>query len=289
MINKLKFGRFKLSLLFLIIFSVFNKVYAQANVTEVGDSFYDVLALSFVIMLLVILFGFFMFGTEEKSEEVGAYEKKEKKPLWAKIKYYLNRAEPLEKEDEILLEHDYDGIKELDNRIPPWFQYLFYGTIIFAIYYMFNYEIFKTGESQAEEYMAEVHAAEVQQAQLEKSGALVNAETVTRLTDPADLAEGKDIFKSNCVACHGPEGGGVVGPNLTDDYWIHGGGIKNIYTTISEGVPSKGMVSWKTQLNPKQIQKVASFVMSIHGTNPANPKPPQGTKYEEQGEKEDNK
>ena len=101
------------------------------------------------------------------------------------------------------------------------------------------------------------------------------------LTAPADLSAGKTIFDANCVACHRPDAGGLVGPNLTDDYWIHGGGIKNVFHTISEGVPQKGMITWKTQLNPKQIQEVASYVLSLHGTNPANPKPPQGDKWEE--------
>ena len=116
---------------------------------------------------------------------------------------------------------------------------------------------------------------------MEKTGTFINAENVKLLTSPADLSSGKSIFEANCVACHRKDAGGLVGPNLTDDYWIHGGGIKNIFHTISEGVPQKGMISWKTQLNPKQIQEVASYVISLHGTNPENPNPPQGTIWKE--------
>jgi len=193
-------------------------------------------------------------------------------------------AAPIEKEGEILLEDDYDGIKELDNKVPPWFNYLFYTTIIFAVIYFLNYQVFKTGMSQAQEYQAEMQAAAVQQAELTKKGTVISAENVKLLEDRASLNAGKEVFKANCVPCHGPEGGGVVGPNLTDDYWIHGGGIKNVFHTIKNGVPSKGMPTWMNQLSMKQIQDVASYVISLHGTHPANAKPPQGEKYEANGD-----
>jgi len=119
----------------------------------------------------------------------------------------------------------------------------------------------------------------MQRAELEKSGVLVNEETVTLLTDAGILNEGKDIYTANCVACHGPLGGGLVGPNLTDNYWINGGGIKNIFKTIKFGVPAKGMISWETQLNSKQIQAVASYVVSLNGTNPPAAKQPEGNFY----------
>jgi cytochrome c oxidase cbb3-type subunit III len=198
-----------------------------------------------------------------------------------KIKDKLVGAVPIEKEGDILLEDDYDGIKELDNKVPPWFNLLFLITIIFAIYYLLDYHVFKTGKLQYQEYQEEMQQAEIQKAELIKSGAFVNENTVLRLNDAESLSAGKNIFKTNCVPCHGPDAGGVIGPNLTDDYWIHGGGIKNIFHTITYGVPAKGMISWQTQLNPKQIQEVASYVMSLHGTHPANPKPPQGDKYVE--------
>ena len=262
-----------------------SSLFAQVAVTEhegaLGPGYYKILGIFFFILVLAIIYGFMYFGTEEIIEEEKAVEEPAKASLWAKIRQAMTKAAPLDKEDEILLEDDYDGIKELDNRIPPWFNYLFYGTAIFAVYYMFNYEVFSAGKSQVDEYEAEVQTYSIQKAQLEASGAFVTEENVTRLTDQNDLLSGQDIYKSNCVPCHGPDAGGVVGPNLTDKYWIHGGGIKNVFKTIKYGVPAKGMVSWQTQLNPKQMQEVASYVLSLQGTQPANPKEPQGTIWDE--------
>jgi cytochrome c oxidase cbb3-type subunit 3 len=255
-------------------------VFAQqpAPVTEdvMGPTYFKILGILFFALILAIIFAFLYFGTEEIKEEEKAVEAHLKPSLWARIRQAMTKAAPLDKEDEIIMEDDYDGIKELDNRVPPWFNYLFYTTIIFAVYYLLNYEVFSSGKSQADEYAAEMQAASVQRAQLEATGVFITEANVTRLTDQTDLEAGKDIFK-NCVPCHGPDAGGVVGPNLTDKYWIHGGGIKNVFTTIKYGVPAKGMVSWQAQLKPKQIQQVASYVLSLQGSKPANPKEPQGT------------
>jgi cytochrome c oxidase cbb3-type subunit 3 len=141
---------------------------------------------------------------------------------------------------------------------------------------MLNYHVFATGKLSHEEYEQEMSIAAAEKEALIKSGALVNEETVTQLTDAADLQSGKQIFETNCIACHAADGGGIVGPNLTDKYWIHGGGIKNVFKTIKYGVPDKGMISWQSQLNAKQMQDVASFVLSLQGTKPANPKLPEG-------------
>ncbi len=187
----------------------------------------------------------------------------------------------MEKEKDILMEHDFDGIKELDNRIPPWFNYLFYGTIIFGIIYMLDYHVLKTGKLPAQEYKDEMQQAAFQRAELIRSGALVNENTVTRLTDALSLSDGKEIFKTNCVPCHGENGQGIIGPNLTDEYWIHGGGLKNVFKTIKYGVPAKGMLTWEGKLNPREIQETASYVLSLEGTNPPNAKAPQGQKWEE--------
>ncbi len=245
-----------------------------------GPTYYKIIGIVFFILILAIIYAFMFFGTEEIREEEKAVEEPEKASLWARIRQAMTKAAPLDKEDEVLMEDDYDGIRELDNSVPPWFNYLFIATIIFAVYYMFNYEVFSKGKSQVDEYEAEMEAYSIQKAQLEASGAFVTENNVTRLTDQNDLEAGKEIFKSNCVPCHGPDAGGVVGPNLTDKYWIHGGGIKNVFHTIKYGVPAKGMVSWQTQLNPKQMQEVASYVLSLQGTHPANPKEPQGTIWE---------
>jgi len=183
----------------------------------------------------------------------------------------------LSDEKDILIEgHDYDGIQELDNRMPPWLQSLFVATIIIAIAYS-AYYFGGIGDMQLTELDNEIAQAEAEKkAYMEKVGASMDENSVTALSDDAAIGQGKTIFQEKCTACHGQEGGGSVGPNLTDAYWLHGGGIKNLFKVIKYGVPEKGMISWEKQLSPTDIQKVASFVLSIKGTKPANPKEPQG-------------
>ncbi len=182
----------------------------------------------------------------------------------------------IEDEDSILLEHDYDGIHELDNNLPPWWLWGFYITIFFAVIYMWYYLKEDTRNVGNNEYVAEMQVAA---AEAEARGAGVDESTVKLLTSEADLAAGAEIFKTNCVACHLADGGGSVGPNFTDEFWIHGGGIKNVFRTIKVGVPEKGMISWESQLSPTDIQKVASFVLSLEGTTPAIGKAPEGDKW----------
>ncbi|SFW20990.1 cytochrome c oxidase cbb3-type subunit 3 [Sinomicrobium oceani] len=193
----------------------------------------------------------------------------------------LTKTKPLEQEGEILLDHNYDGIRELDNSLPPWWLYGFYLTIIFAALYLVRFEIMD-GPDQEEEYRTEVAQAEEAIARYRETAKdLVDANTVTLLTEADDLEAGKAIFQTNCVACHMADGGGGIGPNLTDPYWILGGGIKNVFHTISEGGRSgKGMIAWKQSLRPLEIQQVASYVLSMEGTTPANPKEPQGDLWE---------
>lgn len=266
----------KILLMFLFASSAGTQMFAQTNNSEFTQSFYVIEVLVFLAMISLIAVLFMYFGwKKDKPIESGEVT------LWQKIKQSMTKAVPVEDEDEILMEDDYDGIKELDNRIPPWFTYLFYATIIFGIFYMLTYYVFKTGKLQAAEYEAEMKAANLKKTEMmAASKNSVTEENVKLLSDASALASGKQIFKSNCVPCHGPGGGGVVGPNLTDDYWIHGGGIKNIYKTIKNGVLTKGMPNWGAQFNNKQIQEVASYVISLHGTHPANAKPPQGKKWE---------
>lgn len=198
-----------------------------------------------------------------------------------KFKKTLTKTTPIEQEQEILLKHEYDGIRELDNRIPPWFHILFYATIVWAAAYMIIFHVLDDGQVQQKEYTAEIQQANLERQILIKTGAFLNEETVTFVDDAAALTEGKDIYIKNCASCHGQSGEGLVGPNLTDDYWIHGGGIKNIFKIIKYGVPAKGMISWQTQLDPKKIQAVSSYIIKMHGTNPQNPKMPEGDKWEE--------
>ncbi|AUP80750.1 cbb3-type cytochrome c oxidase N-terminal domain-containing protein [Flavivirga eckloniae] len=184
---------------------------------------------------------------------------------------------PLEEEGEIILDHNYDGIKELDNNLPPWWLYGFYISIIFAVIYLFKYHVFN-GDNQFDELETELaEAREAIEAYKKTAKDLVDINTVTMLTDAADLNAGKKIFETTCVACHMADGGGGIGPNLTDQNWILGGGIKNVFRTVSEGGRSgKGMIAWKQQLKPLQIAQVSSYVLTLQGTTPANPKAPEG-------------
>lgn len=188
-------------------------------------------------------------------------------------------------EAELILDEDFDGIAELDNPTPPWFNFIFYTTIIVAALYLLNYHVLKIGSLQAAEYTTEVTEAKASvDAYLKKTGNAIDENNVTLLTDKAAIEEGKKLFESNtCVTCHKIDGGGLVGPNLTDDYWIHGGDIKSIFKTIKYGVTAKGMTAWQNAFTGKQIQAVASYVKSLHGTKPAEPKAPQGDLYTEGG------
>jgi cytochrome c oxidase cbb3-type subunit III len=189
----------------------------------------------------------------------------------------------LSDEKKILIEgHDYDGIQELDNRMPPWLQSLFLGTVIIAIVYS-AYYFSGLGDLQIAELEKEVATAEIEKKEyMQKVGASMDENSVTQLKADADITQGKSIFQEKCTACHGPDGGGSVGPNLTDSYWLHGGTIKNIFKVIKYGVPEKGMISWEKQLSPTDIQKVASYVLSLKGSKPASPKDPQGELFQEE-------
>lgn len=198
--------------------------------------------------------------------------------VWIQNTYKkLLGSKPIEEEHEIILDHNYDGIKELDNSLPPWWLYGFYATIIFGAIYLLRYHVFN-GQSQFEEL--EVAYAEANKAieEYRKTAKdLVDFNTVEVLTDASDLANGKRIFETNCIACHMSDGGGGIGPNLTDKHWILGGGINNIFKTVSEGGrDGKGMVPWKNSLKPSEIAQVSSYVMQFEGTTPANPKAPEG-------------
>lgn len=198
--------------------------------------------------------------------------------IWIKKVYIkLLGSKPIEEEHEIILDHNYDGIRELDNNLPPWWIYGFYGTIIFAAIYLLRYHVFN-GENQFDELKnqyAEANAAIEEYNKTAKD--LVNFNTVELLTDASSLAYGKQVFETICVACHKADGGGGIGPNLTDNHWILGGGIKNVFKTITDGGrDGKGMIAWKQSYKPSEIQQIASYVLSLQGTTPAEPKAPEG-------------
>ncbi len=239
-----------------------------------------VLLLLIAIELILKSIENIMFQTlsEEAKERYLASKDKGWEWAWGKKMYQkLLGSRPIEEEGEIILDHNYDGIKELDNRLPPWWVYLFYVTIIFGVVYLARFHVFGDYDQETE-YEQEMAAARLAIEEYKKTAKdLVDVNTVELLTEANDLKAGEAIFSGNCAVCHMMDGGGGIGPNLTDDYWILGGGIRNVFKTVSEGGRSgKGMVAWKTNLKPSEIAQVSSYVLSLHGTTPANPKDPEG-------------
>jgi len=176
--------------------------------------------------------------------------------------------------DAPLLEHEADGIKELDNLLPRWWVWLFYLCIVFAIFYMVYYHVLGKGELQAAAYESEMKVGD--QIKSRAMGAFESTmATMQPEKDEFLIAKGKTVFTMNCAPCHREDGGGLVGPNLCDDYWIHGPAFGDNVKTIWNGVPEKGMVSWKGVLKPDQIKAVASYIYTLRGTHPNNPKPPE--------------
>ncbi|QNM85510.1 c-type cytochrome [Polaribacter pectinis] len=218
-------------------------------------------------------------ATELQNEKDGIVP--EASNVWIqKLLKSWTKAKGIEQEEEIVLDHNYDGIKELDNSLPPWWVYMFYATIIFAVVYLVRFEVLD-GDNQIVEYDKAVAEAK---AELNKYRAtatdLITSDNVVLLTDAKDLGRGKAIFNLNCASCHLGDGGGSIGPNLTDEYWILGGGIKNVFNTIHNGGrDGKGMIAWDKTLKSADIAKVASYVISLQGTTPAVAKAPQGEKW----------
>ncbi|WP_420570871.1 cbb3-type cytochrome c oxidase N-terminal domain-containing protein [Kordia sp.] len=224
-------------------------------------------------------------GLDEAGKE-RYLKNKNKTPQFKKLKRIYEKlidSKPVEAEAEIILDHNYDGIKELDNNLPPWWLYGFYASIVFAAIYLVKYHVFN-GENQYMELERDYAEAQVE---IDKYNATakdrVDFESVVLLTDAADISAGKAIFEKNCVACHAIDGGGGIGPNLTDKYWILGGGINNVFKTISKGGRSgKGMESWSRKgLKASQIAQVASYVLTFEGTTPSeSAKGPEGEIWE---------
>tara|TARA_R110002049_G_scaffold252279_1_gene427498 strand:- start:1391 stop:2266 length:876 start_codon:yes stop_codon:yes gene_type:complete len=247
------------------------------------------LVLGFLVLILLLLIAtelivksienvMFQTLSEEAKQKYLAQEPKKFEWKWGKKMYAkLLGSKSMEEEHEIILDHNYDGIQELDNDLPPWWVYLFYAGIIFAVVYLARFHVFND-YNQITEYEQEVAAAKIEiEAYKKTAKGLVDANTVELLTDAADISAGKKIYGTSCVACHLSDGGGSIGPNLTDEYWILGGGIKNVFNTISEGGRNgKGMVAWKQILKPLERAQVASYVLSMQGTTPANPKAAEG-------------
>jgi len=236
-------------------------------------------ALAAVIILLMLLVVVIMFRLFIPMMGDSIYDEDFKSSFAGRI-FFLMRGDATivtgKAKDEIHSNHDFDGIQEYDNDLPPWWKTMFYVSIVFAVGYMLHFHVFKTGALQTEEYDAEMEEAAILAAKnVDDPNAVTNYEV---LTDASALESGKSIFAQNCAACHGQEGQGTVGPNLTDEYWLHGGDVNDIFKTVKFGVPAKGMVPWQGKLTKDQILEVSSYILSLKGTNPANAKEPQGEK-----------
>lgn len=224
------------------------------------------------------------FATPEEKEKRRLEQEalqviKDKKPsIWTK----LMQLKPMEEEKNLVMEHKFDGIAELNNPTPAWFMILFYGTIIFAIGYLLTYDVLGFGKSQEEEYIAEIEqAAESKVAFLANPANVknaVNENNMEQSKDEAVIKNGASLFANRCTPCHGEHGEGIVGPNLTDEYWLHGGTAKDVFKTIKYGVPEKGMIAWEKSLSAQQIADLTNYVLSLQGTKPAGAKAPQGNK-----------
>ena len=285
--NPMKLGghgyRWLLTILFLVLASGAN-AQSEDNTAFLLTFAVGLVAVVAILVIIVAVYTLQVLKTvvhkqqEQTAKETGEPVKRELS-LWEKFLKVVNRRVDIEEEESIVLEHNYDGIRELDNHLPPWWTYLFYATIVFAIVYVFAYHITDTLPLQEEEYqieMAEAAAAtEARMAANAEAGGF-DESTLAYSDDPAILASGETIFARQCAACHKADGGGSIGPNLTDKYWIHGATIQEIYTTIKVGVPDKGMISWESSLSPEQMRDVSSYIISLVGTNPPDAKAAQG-------------
>jgi cytochrome c oxidase cbb3-type subunit 3 len=241
--------------------------------------------LLFIVDIILVIILYSMIRILRNMTKVLSGQEEVEEDVLDKLAVSLTNVVPIEQEEEIMMDHEYDGIRELDNVLPPWWVGMFYASIIFALIY-FPYYHFGSGQLQAEEYQTEMAEAEAQKAKyMEKMANAVNESNVTLITDNGRLESGKKMYMANCIACHGALGEGSVGPNLTDEYWLHGGGIKNVFKTIKYGVPEKGMIAWQTQMTPAQMNEIASFILTTFpGTNPPNGKEPQGDLYDANAE-----
>lgn len=238
-----------------------------------------------VILTEVVVILFIMFSIRRIQRELLPEEAAKEMTLnrwWSNLdKKLFTKAVPVEKEQDVMLDHDYDGIHELDNALPPWWKYGFYITIGVAVIYLFNFHVMGYGKNPTEEYEAEMAKAKIQAELYAATQVDKVDENNIQMPDAAGLAKGKDIYTSTCWPCHGKLGEGGAGPNLTDDYWIHKGSLNDIYHSIKVGYPDKGMQSWEKNFSPKEISYLSGYIKTMRGTNPPNGKAPQGELYTE--------
>ncbi|MCL7986323.1 c-type cytochrome [Sphingobacterium sp. lm-10] len=256
-----------------------------------GDVHHTIFLITLVVAMLVLLVAVYRIHRALQAIYRISFPESYRNELAQKAKISAVRAQrnkarwdgllglhKLEEEHALVIEdHDFDGIVELDNPIPIWFNVLFYSTIIFGLGYLFSYHVFGWGLNQDQEYAVEVVQAEqARQLYLSQVADLVDESTITVDSTGSLALSGKAIFAANCAACHGAQGEGTIGPNLTDRYWLHGGEIRDIFKTVKYGVPEKGMVPWEQTLTPGQIAEVSNYIFSLRDSKPSNPKAAEG-------------
>lgn len=249
-----------------MLFAIQENLLAQTTTPDPGIEIGTKVTLVFLILTVAILL--YVIGALDGSIDAIA-------DVTGRIKRHIVPSKD-ETEHAIDLGHDFDGIRELDNRIPPWFNYLFLGTIVFGFIYLLDYHVFGFSPLMHNEYQNELSQAAIQRQIMLANEPTIDEATLAVLKDEESLKFGKEAFQKYCVSCHGNEGEGIVGPNLTDQYWIHGGKITDVYAIIKNGVPAKGMISWQLVFTQRQMQKIASYVNSFQGTNPPGAKKPEG-------------
>lgn len=239
------------------------------------------LVIVLLLILMIYLMSFMATVLRKENPELA------NEPSWweaFKEKWVTGKVDTVGGEEEkakMMVDHSYDGITELDNFMPPWLQWVFIGTIVFGVGYFVNFSVLGNGPTGVEEYEEELRVEAIA-AEARKATLMAGIDENSVVFDEAGIPAGKSIFETNCAACHAADGGGGVGPNLTDEYWIHGGSIKDIFTVVKNGVVEKGMIPWQDQLSPEEMQQVSSYILSLKGTTPANPKEPQGEPYMEE-------
>ena len=260
----------------------------------IGDPMFPIYIVGFLVILvttLIMITGIQMINVVNMLAEEARRERAAKLGLpftprqswWSRLSRQMHDYVPLEEESTIELDHNFDGIKELDNHLPPWWKWLFVATAVWAVIYMVVYHVSDTYPLMIQEYTTEMTEAESQIRKLKASQPqeAVDENSLVFTADVAMIEKGKEVFNTmNCGSCHRADGGGnAIGPNLTDEFWIHGGGIRAVFSTIKNGAVDKGMPAWGKSLSPADVRNLAFFVMSLQGTRPPNAKAPQGEKY----------
>jgi cytochrome c oxidase cbb3-type subunit 3 len=243
------------------------------------------MVIGFELIIIIVLYrtGMRLLRTEEQRRKAEQRDMMTSM-MESKIMRSITDVPSVEEEQAILMDHEYDGIRELDNNLPGWWKYGFYLTIVVGVIYLINYHVLETGLSSEQEYQKELETADREIAEYKRTAAnSVDETTVTLLTDPASLSAGRAVYMEKCTQCHGASAEGKIGPNLTDAYWLHKGGVADVFKSVKYGWPDKGMKSWQAEIGPLPMQQLVSYVLSLQESNPADAKDKEGELYVPEG------